>query len=843
MLQWEELRRQSLSVTPKELCKDHPDLLTRVEQEIKALEQFDCFVPRLNRELGSADEVRETGSLTTQSQLRIEQMHARGGIGVVYRAHDLQLGRGVAVKFMQPSGESSPDRRNRFLREARIAARLEHPGSVPVYGVGEDSAGRPCYTMRFIDGETMQSAIDRLHASDISSARFRSVAFRQLLSRLITVGNTIAYAHSRAILHRDLKPANIMLGRYGETLIVDWGLAKELNTSSDEATSDIINAPESSDEARTLTRTGATFGTPAFMSPEQARGEWSTLGPDSDIYSLGATLFVLLTGTSPYQGKSPGEIALRTRRGSAPAPRDVHPSVPRALDAICRRAMQALPDRRYASALDLVADLENWLADATVSVYRETVWERLIRWVRRYRQAAALGSIFLLLSIVGLVWGLVRISAEERKTESAYRKATANLNTARDAVDQLYTKISENRLLHEPGAEALRKDMLQAARDYYQRLQAANQESWQLELDAARAAVRVADITSEIESPTKAIRLFQDAVNRLEELSQNPAAQSATRVELVRGYAGLGNALITNGRQEDAERYLHKALEHQRALLAERPESSEYLLGLGELLSNHAATQIGQGKSADALASLDNAAVVYAKIYDKDATNSKALQGLCVVHSNRGAFLRLTERLDEVPTAYEQALQAARALVALESHNDSFRDSLAATCHNVASFKRQIGLLDESQKLQSEAVSIYRALSREYPRRISYRIHLAASLHNLGAEFWTANQAVEAEATYSEAIECYQAILKDQPSLDDVALELATAQQELGQVIAGETWDREPSRGLPYFEQSMDTAAAVLGRSTQLPRAQEIHDLSKSLRDKAVGLARPATQP
>src|SRR5262249_15258683 len=154
---------------------------------------------------------------------------AKGGLGEVHVAEDAELGREVALKRMKAGRADEPEYRRRFLREAEVTGRLEHPGVVPVYGLTQDDDGRPCYAMRFIQGETHHDAIHRFHetaARGTQEPGERRLAFRELLGRFLAVCNTVAYAHSRGILHRDLKPANIMLGRYGETLVVDWGLAK-----------------------------------------------------------------------------------------------------------------------------------------------------------------------------------------------------------------------------------------------------------------------------------------------------------------------------------------------------------------------------------------------------------------------------------------------------------------------------------------------------------------------------------------------------------------------------------------------------------------------------------------
>ncbi len=186
-----------------------------------------------------------------------------------------------------------------------MTARLGHPGVVPVYGLVQGEDGQPCYAMRFIDGETLSEAIRRFHDADGKPGRDpgeRSLALRELLDRFVATCNTIAYAHSRGILHRDIKPGNIMLGKYGETLVVDWGLAKAIERDEQARLGDEETLTPTSGGEGDESRIGAAMGTPAYMSPEQAEGRWDSIGPATDIYSLGATLYVILTESAPLTG-------------------------------------------------------------------------------------------------------------------------------------------------------------------------------------------------------------------------------------------------------------------------------------------------------------------------------------------------------------------------------------------------------------------------------------------------------------------------------------------------------------------------------------------------------------
>jgi tRNA A-37 threonylcarbamoyl transferase component Bud32 len=223
-------------------------------------------------------------------RFRILRRHAEGGLGVVYVAHDAELNREVALKEIRGSYADDSKTRNRFLREAEVTGRLEHPGIVPVYGLGRDATGRPFYAMRLIRGESLELAIHRFHRDDSWKATGqRILALQKLLRHFLDVCNTIEYAHSRGVLHRDIKPSNIMIGPYGETLVVDWGLAKPLSPSDPDQLAANDLWPRSTAGGGSETLPGAVVGTPAFISPDQVAGRPDAQTPKSDVYCLGAT--------------------------------------------------------------------------------------------------------------------------------------------------------------------------------------------------------------------------------------------------------------------------------------------------------------------------------------------------------------------------------------------------------------------------------------------------------------------------------------------------------------------------------------------------------------------------
>jgi WD40 repeat protein/serine/threonine protein kinase len=313
----------------------------------------------------SAPADRPDAASSGDERFRIVRAHARGGLGEVFVAHDPELDREVAVKELQSHSAHDPISQARFLLEARLTGRLEHPGIVPVYGLGRYPDGRPYYAMRLIQGETLGRAIERFYDQEDTSREpgRREIAFRRLLRSLIDACNAVAYAHSRGVVHRDLKPENIMLGPFGETLVVDWGLAKSIASSDAAIAASPESAGPSPGDSSSLTRPGAALGTPRYMSPEQAAGDMERVGPASDVYSLGATLYCLLVGHGPFPDGDLADVLQRVRRGVFPAPRRLRRSIDPALEAICLKAMALNPEDRYDSPIAMAEEIEVWLAD------------------------------------------------------------------------------------------------------------------------------------------------------------------------------------------------------------------------------------------------------------------------------------------------------------------------------------------------------------------------------------------------------------------------------------------------------------------------------------------------
>lgn len=437
---WEAEATGDFTLTAEDFCQDCPDLL-----------------PDFRKLLGKLGPVNAVFAGDGMAKVSVEEMlpevdagryrplsyHRRGGLGIVFIAEDGEIGRKVALKCMQRLPSTDSAARRRFVSEAEITGKLEHPGIVPVYGLGQDAKGKPYYAMRFIQGETLGEAIDRFHSQASAPESERNVDLRRLLRHFIAVCETMAYAHDRGVIHRDLKPANIMIGPYGETLVVDWGLAKRVGKPEAPADDSMtIIFKQRSDPSIDLSITGMAKGSPVFMSPEQARGEWEHVGPASDIYSLGSTLFTLLAGKKPYEGTSVVNVIDKVKRGQFLAPRVAAPRLPRPLEAIVIKAMALQPADRYASAREFAKDLERWLADEPVIAWREPLMVRSRRWLRRHRTLVT-SSVAMLL--VGL-FSAIAFAAQERRSAGVVREINKDLQTKNSLLDLATQRLTKTNI-------------------------------------------------------------------------------------------------------------------------------------------------------------------------------------------------------------------------------------------------------------------------------------------------------------------------------------------------------------------------------------------------------------
>ncbi|MCH2125608.1 MAG: serine/threonine protein kinase, partial [Pirellulaceae bacterium] len=367
----------------------------------------------------------------------ILQTIARGGMGVVYKARQRRLNRVVALKMILAGQFANQDDVERFYLEAESAAQLRHPNIVGIHEVGECD-GQHYFSMNYIDGESLAERVRERPLSPLVAARF-----------VKAISGAMAYAHTHGVLHRDLKPSNVMIDQDEVPLITDFGLAKRME-----------------DELK-LTVAGSILGTPSYMPPEQASGKIDELSVRSDIYSLGAILYELLTGRPPFGAAHPFETLQQVIEVEPVLPRLQNSSVPVDLETICLKCLQKEQERRYASGQELADELERFIQGEPILARPIGVVERVWRWCRRNPKIAASISMTvasILLALVATTFLYVRAEAARAQTAIALGKAETSRDQLLAAINDLYTSWGDVKLLNEPGFEEVRAELLGTAR-------------------------------------------------------------------------------------------------------------------------------------------------------------------------------------------------------------------------------------------------------------------------------------------------------------------------------------------------------------------------------------------
>lgn len=375
---------------------------------------------------------------TATARYVIENEIGRGGMGVVHRAFDRDLGRFVALKIVRSdvlgkSHGSDPERTlPRFLEEAQITGQLDHPGIVPVHDIGVDPQGRVFFTMKLVEGEDLRAVFRRVRHGDPGWSLTRA------LNLMLRICEAVSYAHAKGVVHRDLKPGNVMVGRFGETYVMDWGLARVKDAIVERTFARSARRMASSgDSTQPWTLEGDVVGTPYFMPPEQARGETEKIGPQVDVYAIGAMLYQLIAGKMPFEipggSNTPTEVLARVLDGPPDRLETLSPETPAALIAIVEKAMERERENRYPSVIALADDLRAFLEDRVVKAHATGAIAELVTWIRRNRAlAAAIAASLAVVAVLSAIFvHFERTNAEQQK------KLAAKAQTERERVLRL----------------------------------------------------------------------------------------------------------------------------------------------------------------------------------------------------------------------------------------------------------------------------------------------------------------------------------------------------------------------------------------------------------------------
>lgn len=472
-------------------------------------------------------ELSETRSIlpprSESKRFKIKKAIGHGGLGVVSEAYDRELDRTVAIKEIRPENATNPEYRARFITEAKITGLLDHPGIVPVHAIGEFDDGRPYYAMRLIRGDNMSSAIRDLNHGQIAGDAFLQ-RIRPLLRHLIDACNTVEYVFMQhGLLHRDLKPSNIMIDKYGETIVVDWGLVKSTDSPSEDRSQSQMIPSHVFDSGSQPTADGQFRGTLNYMSPEQAKGQNDLVDHRSDIYGLGATLYAILIGKPPYPGThwdGASDYVDLVRENRFTPLRQLRTDIPPALEAICMKAMATQREDRYQKASDFAEDIDRWIAGDPVSAYPEGLLKRMERWGRKHLTALGSGIVLLTGLTLGLAWMNQRVRVERDQAKISEEGAIESRKLASEAIERVVEKIGDDSLAQIEGMKEKRREMLEQVIVEITRLREKRPEDHAVKGDLLRTQLRLANIDQSEGRYATAIKHYRSVLDLIDSVPQ-----------------------------------------------------------------------------------------------------------------------------------------------------------------------------------------------------------------------------------------------------------------------------------------------------------------------------------
>jgi serine/threonine-protein kinase len=711
---------------------------------------------------GSASVASPANKREARQNYDLVRVHATGGIGRVWVARDQELGREVALKELRPDRVNSASDCARFLEEAKITGQLEHPGIVPVYELSKGAdAAKPFYTMRLVRGRTLANAIKEFHRPR-PKGESSSLALRELLGTFVAVCNTVAYAHARGVIHRDLKPQNVVVGDYGEVIVLDWGLAKVTGRPDEQTRLEPISLE--TDAARGETVQGQIVGTPAYLAPEQAEGLVSQIDERTDVYGLGAILYEILVGEPPFAGKDALSVLERVSLDKPIPPRQRVAQTPLALQAVCLKALAKVPAQRYTSAKELAQEVQHWLADDPVASYREPLPARLGRWGRRHKVLLSSVAALLLTAVVGLAIGLVAVNTEKRRTQDALAAEQRRRQQTREALDALSSEVIEDWLGKQKELLPEHKAFLEKALASYEEFAQDTSQDEQARAAVAAASRRVGKIHSQLGQTAEAEAAYRHSAELFRRLAADFPDQADYRFELGQSLSSLGVLFEETQRLPEAEAAYREALPIRQQLVVAYPDRSDYRFALANSYDDLAIVMKRSRRPKEAETAFGEAIQLGRQLVADFPDRPDYRRTLALIDNNLAILLATTDRPRDAEPAFRESLTLLNKLVADSPNRAEYRESLAAAhmnfgCMLVKDPSRQ----KDAESANRQAADLYKQLAVDFPAVPEYPAHVANSLDGLAELALARQHYADACQLLQEALPYCRAALRSNP--------------------------------------------------------------------------------
>lgn len=834
--------------SPDEMLEHFPELEAFIRQRWQALkarwstqnvEQPTCDTQSILTSSGSTYDdgqtIKRSEQLAEVLSVAGDQLHrfriirnlAQGGIGTVFVAYDRDLQREVAIKELKRKFANVRAVVQRFDAEATVTGNLEHPNIVPIYATGRRSDGRPYYAMRLIRGRSMQVVVSELHQKHSHSLDFRNQPVaRDLLFRFVTVCRAIGFAHTRGVLHRDLKASNIMVGDFGETLVVDWGLARYLHArdhtdqaSTQQAVTDQLG--------RQATLHGTIVGTPGFMSPEQAMGRTDEITVACDIYSLGATLFQILTNSVPLTNSVlTGTVE---KFVTAPAP----------LKAICQKAMAVEPRARYASAELLAADLEAWLFDEPVSVLPDTRVQKVKRWAKKHPAIVGSGLASLLIAIVAMGVTLsilseknesLRISnlREQAAAHEASQSEAAAKAHGEEAVRQRQRVLGilntflmdvERGLANVPGSAAVQRNVLTTVLNKLGEISNEFADD-RVSQSNAMALVDLGDLFSRV--GTKDIRLdlprsskvtlspleaagemYAEAMEIAERSQVDEAVDQRRIIALIK--QKQADVLRQTARTPEALKLISESLTIRKELLADSPASVQAALDVVSAIDYRGQIYLQDGDYPGARVAFVETQSMLNRLSQDSPEDTEIKRRLGIALSRLADIAVHDGDIDLATQLYNQDLAISKELYESSPNSISTKRDLCIALDRIGNISATRGRLQDAMVSYVESRRLREELHEAEPTDMKLSLELIVSYMKCGDARMLLKEVDEAQADYGKVLNLSDDLAKIDPQntkvrrfqsmsaevLADVALEQKQYDAALGFAKKSLTISRE----------------------------------------------------